>query len=214
MYKMNLFSLENYRHKDLFSDCCYPWESLKYLKNYARSLKGNLIDTSCFPNVYFVNAELIWIGADVVIEPGAYIQGPCFIGDRCQIRHGAYIRGDVVMGDDCTVGHVTEVKHSILLNGVTASHFNYIGDSILGNGVQLGAGAKCANLRFDQKPVRVKWEGQSFDTGLSKLGALIADLAKVGCNCVLNPGTVLGRGALCFPCLQVQGTVLENGKFT
>lgn len=211
---MDLFSLENYRYKELFSDCYYPWEALKCLKNYVRSLNENLIDTRCFPNAYFVNAELIWIGEDVVIEPGAYIQGPCFIGDRCQIRHGAYIRGDVVMGDDCTIGHVTEVKHSILLNGVTASHFNYIGDSILGNGVQIGAGAKCANLRFDQKPVRVIWENQSVDTGLLKLGALIADRAKVGCNCVLNPGTVLGRGALCFPCLQVHGTVPENGKFT
>lgn len=211
---MDLFSLENYRYKELFSDCYYPWEALNCLKNYVRSLNENLIDTRCFPNAYFVNAELIWIGEDVVIEPGAYIQGPCFIGDRCQIRHGAYIRGDVVMGDDCTIGHVTEVKHSILLNGVTASHFNYIGDSILGNGVQIGAGAKCANLRFDQKPVRVIWENQSVDTGLLKLGALIADRAKVGCNCVLNPGTVLGRGALCFPCLQVHGTVPENGKFT
>lgn len=203
---MDLFSLEFYRHKELFLENSYPWEALKRLQQYIRSLQGNRIDTRCFPQVYFVNAESIWIGEDVLIEPGAFIQGPCWIGNRCQIRHGAYIRENVVMGDDCVIGHVTEVKHSILLNGVTAPHFNYIGDSILGNGVHLGAGATCANLRFDQKPVRVHWEGRSFPTGLSKLGALIGDRAQVGCHCVLNPGTVLGREACCLPGAQVRET--------
>jgi UDP-N-acetylglucosamine diphosphorylase / glucose-1-phosphate thymidylyltransferase / UDP-N-acetylgalactosamine diphosphorylase / glucosamine-1-phosphate N-acetyltransferase / galactosamine-1-phosphate N-acetyltransferase len=118
----------------------------------------------------------------------------------------------VLIGDSCVVGHDTEVKHSIFFNGASAAHFNYVGDSILGNGSNLGAGVKCANLRLDHQPVCVMVLGEKVDTGLLKLGAIIGDGAKVGCNCVLNPGTILGKNSFCFPCLNVHGFIPEGGK--
>ncbi len=207
-----LFSLENYVHRNLFSECIYPWDALKRLDVYLRSLKGlKPIDPVLFPQTYLVNAESIFIDEGTVIEPGAYIQGPCVIGKRCQIRHGAYLRGGVLMGDECVVGHATEVKHSILLNYVAAAHFNYVGDSILGNHVNLGAGVKCANVKINSGSVFVHWENRKVDTGLLKLGALIADGVRLGCNCVTNPGTILGRDSICYPALSIHGQVPEKG---
>ncbi len=158
-----------------------------------------------------VNPEQISIGEGTIIEPGAYIRGPCIIGKNCQIRHGAYIRGNVIIGDHCVVGHATELKHSILLDHAHAAHFAFVGDSILGNGVNLGAGVRCANLRLDGAPVCVQYGEESFSTGMRKLGAVIGDEAQIGCNVVLNPGTCFGKESRCFPGLTVSGYI-EGSK--
>jgi len=208
---VQFFSLEEYSHSSLFDGCQYPWEALERLQEYLKSLHLGKIDIDIPSHAYLINPELISIGNGTVIEPGAYIQGPCSIGENCTIRHGAYIRGNVITGDSCVIGHDTEVKHSIFLNCAVAAHFNYVGDSILGNKINLGAGVKCANLRLDNQPIHILVQGEKISTGLNKLGAIVGDGAKVGCNCVINPGTILGRNSFCFPCLNVYGFVPENG---
>ncbi len=206
------FTLSEFAHSSLFENCQYPWEALVRLEKYFDGLKLGKIEVDIPPGVHLVNPELIWIESGTVIEPGVFIQGPCVIGKNCIIRHGAYIRGFVVTGDSCVIGHDTEIKHSILLNHASAAHFNYVGNSILGNRSNLGAGVKCANLRLDHQPVYVNLYGERINTGLHKLGAIVGDGAQVGCNCVINPGTILGKNSFCFPCLNVYGIVPENGK--
>ncbi len=206
------FSLEGYEHASLFEGCQYPWEALERLEEYLKALKLGNIEIAISPSVHLVNPELISIGSGTVIEPGAYVQGPCFIGKNCIIRHGAYLRGNVITGDSCVIGHNTEIKHSILFNRAAAPHFNYVGDSILGNDCNLGAGVKCANFRLDHKPVSVRLLKDKILTRLRKLGAMVGDGAQVGCNCVINPGAILGKNSFCFPCTNVDGYVPENSR--
>lgn len=203
----DIFELSHYQHRDLFLGCTYVWEALARLKEYlaAQSL-GALLGTIS-PDAYLVDPDKIYIGEGSVVEPGAYIKGPCYIGKGCTVRHGAYLRGDVLTGDDCVIGHDSEMKHSILLNGSKAAHFAYVGDSILGNDVNLGAGTKCANLRIDKKPVTISYSGQSISTGRKKLGALLGDATQTGCNTVINPGTVTGKQVYCYPATVVGGYV-------
>ncbi len=206
------FSLKEYSHSSLFEGCQYPWEALTRLQEYLKTLSLGKIAIEIPAGVHLINPESISIGEGSIIEPGAYVQGPCSIGKNCIIRHGAYIRGDVITGDSCVIGHDTEMKHSILFNHSAAAHFNYVGDSILGNKINLGAGVKCANLRLDHQPIHIFIQGEKINTGLSKLGAIVGDGAQVGCNCVINPGTILAKNSFCFPCLNVYGFVPENSK--
>ena len=141
----------------------------------------------------------IHIGQGVLIEPGALIKGPCFIGDYTEIRQGAYLRGYCLIGRRCVVGHATEVKHSIFLDDAKAGHFAYLGDSILGRNVNLGAGTKCANLRFLPGNVLINAEKDRIDSGLRKLGAILGDEVQTGCNSVTSPGTLLGPGSFLMP---------------
>ncbi len=142
--------------------------------------------------------DLIQIGRNVVIEPAALIKGPAVIGDGTEVRHGAYIRGDALIGNDCVVGHTTELKSSVMLVGSKAGHFAYIGDSILGR-VNLGAGTKLANLKMIDSPVVLNIEGQVYETGLRKFGAVLGDGVETGCNSVTAPGTLLGKNVLLYP---------------
>ena len=150
----------------------------------------------------------IVIGPGTVVEPGAYIQGPTIIGANCEIRHGAYIRGQAVIGDGCIVGNASEVKNSILLPGAHCPHFNYVGDSILGRRVNLGAGTKLSNLAVNsakdpatgKRPtIQLSIDGELYDTGLAKMGAILGDDTQTGCNSVLNPGVLVGRRTLIYP---------------
>jgi bifunctional N-acetylglucosamine-1-phosphate-uridyltransferase/glucosamine-1-phosphate-acetyltransferase GlmU-like protein len=141
----------------------------------------------------------IRIGKGVLIEPGAYVKSPTIIGDRTEVRHGAYIRGSCLIGTNCVVGHVTEVKHSIFLDGAKAGHFAYLGDSILGNQVNLGAGTKLANLRFIKGEIAINTPEGLVKTGLRKLGAIMGDHVQTGCNSVTNPGTLLGKRSMVIP---------------
>lgn len=208
----SFFNLTAFSHASLFEGCQYPWQALQKLSDYLASQPLGQIEVDVPPTVFLINPSLISIGEGTIIEPGAYIQGPCIIGKHCVIRNGAYIRGDILTGNGCIIGHNTEIKHAILFDGAAAPHFNYVGDSILGNRVNLGAGVKCANFRLDHQTVSIVLEGKKWDTGLKKLGAIIGDGAQVGCNCVLNPGTLLGKNSFCFPCLNIHGRIPDHAK--
>ncbi|KPK25199.1 MAG: hypothetical protein AMK69_14935 [Nitrospira bacterium SG8_3] len=147
----------------------------------------------------------IWVGEGTVVEPGALLKGPTIIGNNTEIRQGAYIRGNCLIGNRCVVGHTTEVKTSIMLDGAKAGHFAYIGDSILGNKVNLGAGTKLANLKIVQVEMKLRVEGRTYSTGLKKLGAILGDRVETGCNSVTSPGTLLGKASLVYPCVNVPG---------
>lgn len=204
------FTLDDFTHKELFTNSQYVWDALKQLTSYLDTKSLGEKNSMVPEGVCLVKSHLITIGKDCVIEPGAYIEGPCIIGDGTIIRHGSYIRGYVVTGNSCVIGHATEVKHSIFLNRAKAAHFNYVGDSILGNDTNLGAGVICANLRIDKKNIHVMVDGKRLDTQMQKLGLILADGAQMGCNSVSNPGTLMGRGSMCFPCVNVSGAVPDK----
>lgn len=207
----NFFDLKSYRHALVFQGCHYVWEAVSKISSYLKSMTLGCIEVNVPLGVHLIHPELISIGKGTTIEPGAYIKGPCIIGENCQIRHGAYIRGDVIIGDRCVVGHATEVKNSILLNHANAAHFSYLGDSILGNRVNLGAGVKCANVRFDKKEIFIHSEEKKIATERKKLGAILGDDTQIGCNSVTNPGTITGKGVQCYPCLNFGGVIPEKG---
>ena len=204
------FDLSAFEHRALFSGCTEVWQVLEKLESYLLHLPLGNIASVRQEGAFFIDPDQISIGEGTVIEPGAYIRGPCIIGRHCQIRHGAYIRGNVIVGDRCVVGHTTELKHSILLNHARAAHFAFVGDSILGNDVNLGAGVKCANLRLDGSEIVIRVEGGGRPTGRRKLGAIIGDGCQIGCNSVLNPGTTLGKNAICYPCINIGGMIAEG----
>jgi len=151
------------------------------------------------------------IGEGTVVESGAYVRGPAIIGKNCQIRTGAYVRGDVLAGDGCIIGNASEMKNTLLLDEAMAPHYNYCGDSVLGNRANLGAGTKLSNWKIAaDKTVRLKNGDETIDTGLIKFGALLGDDVQTGCNSVLNPGTVLGKNVLVYACAAVRGYVPHN----
>jgi UDP-N-acetylglucosamine diphosphorylase / glucose-1-phosphate thymidylyltransferase / UDP-N-acetylgalactosamine diphosphorylase / glucosamine-1-phosphate N-acetyltransferase / galactosamine-1-phosphate N-acetyltransferase len=207
LFTNQFFSLEAYLHRELFEETAFVWDALHRLAAYLVEQELGKIEVKIPSTVHLINPELISIGVGTVVEPGAYIEGPALIGPHNLIRHSAYIRGNVITGEKCVIGHATEIKHSILLNGVQAAHFNYVGDSILGNHVNLGAGVKLANYRLDGKDVSVLLQGQKIMTGLRKLGAIIGDGAQIGCNAVTNPGTLIGPKAFCYPCINIKGII-------
>jgi len=148
----------------------------------------------------------VWAAPGAEIAPGAYLAAPCVVGEGSQVRHGAYIRGNVLIGCGCVVGNSTEVKNAILFDGVQLPHYNYVGDSVLGFRAHLGAGTVVSNLRCDRGEVVVRGESV-YHTGRHKAGAVIGDGVEVGCNCVINPGTVIGRGAIVYPLSSVTGVI-------
>lgn len=201
------FDLSKYTHRALFDDCVYVWQALNHISSYLKKHTLGHIEVKIPAGVHLVDQHTISIGKGTTIEPGAYIKGPCIIGENCQIRHGAYIRGNFICGNNCVVGHDTEVKNSIFLDGVHAAHFAYVGDSILGNDVNLGAGTVCANLKFDRGMIAIRLEGKAIGTDLGKLGAIMGDRSQTGCNSVTNPGTLLGKQVFCYPCMNIGGFV-------
>lgn len=204
------FDLQDFFHKDLFKLDLPVWDSLKVLKRYLDSLGLGKIECAIPEGVTLVNPSKISIGKGTRVESGSYIEGPCVIGEDSQIRHGAYVRPYVLTGKRCIIGHSTEVKHSILLDSAQAPHFNYVGDSILGKGVNLGAGVICANFRLDHGEVIVEVEGKRFETGLRKFGAVLGDLSQIGCNSVLNPGVLLRRRTFSRACSSIQKSNARN----
>jgi NDP-sugar pyrophosphorylase family protein len=200
------FDLSTFKHAELFANS-HVWDALKKLAAYLAAQPLGKIEIEIPPGVHLEFPEKISIGKGTKIEPGAFIRGPCIIGKDCSIRHGAYIRGDFLTGDHCVVGHATEVKSAIFLNNAHAAHFAYVGDSILGNRVNLGAGTKCANLKLDNTEVVLRTHEGPVSTGLRKFGAIIGDDCQLGCNSVTNPGTILGKGVFCYPCLNIGGVI-------
>lgn len=201
------FDLVHYKHADIFNKTTYVWEVLPKIAEYLSSQTLGQIETEIPSGAYLENPKQISIGKGSVVEPGAFIRGPCIIGEKCTIRQGAYIRGDLITGEKCVIGHDTEIKNAILLNEVHAAHFAYVGDTILGNYVNLGAGTKCANLKLDNGHIVVLFQGQHIPTGLRKFGAVIGDRTQIGCNAVINPGTLIGKNVSCYPCVNIGGII-------
>lgn len=210
MESLSLFCLDAYKHRELFNNLKYPWEALEQLYLYLLKQKLGKIETHIASGVSLVDPDKISIGSGTNIEPGAYIQGPCIIGQDCQIRQGAYIRGNVLIADQCVIGHGSEIKHSIFFNKAAAPHFNYVGDSILGNSVNLGAGVKCANYRLDHQCISVYWGQEKIKTRLKKLGACIGDHSQIGCNTVINPGACIGKDVICHPNMTLERYVPQK----
>lgn len=204
----DLFDLGQTEHAALFDGCAYAWEALPriaaYLKTHLQPGLHHRADGEAY-----IGKE-VFIGEGTVVEHGAMIKGPAIIGRNCQIRHNAYIREQVIIGDNCVVGNACEVKTSLLFNNAVAPHFNYVGDSILGYKAHLGAGVKISNVKLRPGNITLDWDGQLLDTGLRKFGALLGDGAEVGCNAVLNPGSIIGRGAMIYPNTNWRGILLPN----
>lgn len=201
------FDLSNYPFKDLFELGDTPWSILSHIESYLKKRPLGKIEGHISQQAYLVNPELITIGPDSIVEPGAFIQGPCLLGKKCVVRHGAYIRGNFIAGDGCVIGHDTEVKNSVFLQGTSAAHFAYVGDSILGNKVNLGAGTKCANLKLDHDYIEISYQGTRLQTHLRKFGAILGDGTQIGCNTVTNPGTLMGQNVRCYPCVNIGGFI-------
>jgi len=188
----------------IFEDLTYPWETLVKIKSFLLTLSETL------PPDFERVDEFIWVGKGTVIDNNVTLNGPAIIGYDCQIRHSAYIREHVIIGNKVVVGNSTEVKNSILFNGVQVPHYNYVGDSILGFKAHLGAGVKLSNVKSTGDPVKVKTEMETIDTGLQKFGAILGDYVEVGCNAVLNPGTIVGRESIIYPLTSARGVIPEG----
>lgn len=161
-------------------------------------------------NGVYLADDMIYIGKNTIVEAGAYIKGPTIIGDNCEIRQGAYIRGGVLVGNNCVIGHTTEIKSSIMLNGAKAAHFAYVGDSILGNHVNLGAGTKLANLKIYGDEISVLAGDYRYNTGLKKMGAILGDNVETGCNSTTSPGTLVGKNTKIYPNVMIGGFIKNN----
>ncbi len=184
--------------KSFFKDSEYPWEIIPNIKNYIKELIQNGIEG------YEEIQDGVLVGKNVKIYPNVVIEGYAIIGEGSVIRTGAFLRGNVITGRNCVIGNSTELKNCVLLDNVEVAHYNYIGDSILGNKAHLGAGAICSNLKADGKNVVVRGD-KNYETNLRKLGAVLADGADIGCSCVLNPGTIVGKNTSVYPLLSLRG---------
>ena len=182
-----------------------PWKVLPLLQAFIRALGSRLPETE-FEQI----APEVWAARDAVIAPSASIHGPCIIDHETEVRHCAFIRGSALVGKNAVVGNSTELKNALLFDRAQVPHFNYVGDSILGYRAHMGAGAITSNVKSDQKAVVLRVGELRLETGMRKLGAILGDLVEVGCNSVLNPGTVIGRGSIVYPTSCVRGFVPER----
>jgi NDP-sugar pyrophosphorylase family protein len=201
----DLFDLSHTQHAVLLDGCTFAWEALARIKDYLKANARSQLQNRCDGNAWI--GKNVFIGEGTVVEDGAMIKGPAIIGRNCQIRHNAYLREHVVIGDECVVGNSCELKNVLLFDNCQVPHFNYVGDSILGNGAHLGAGVICSNLRLDQGEVTVRLPTETLKTGLRKFGAILGDRAEVGCNAVLNPGSLLGPRSLVMPAMAFGGVL-------
>ena len=204
----SLLSLEHTMAAELFSNKVYPHEALSELKEYiyeaGKRLRQDL----------FYNPEPgIWIAKSASVADSACVSGPCIIDEEAELRHCAFIRGSVIIGRGAVVGNSTELKNSILFDGVQVPHYNYVGDSVLGYKAHMGAGSITSNVRSDKALVKVHGEDQDMETGLKKFGAMLGDEVEVGCGSVLNPGTVIGKNTNIYPLSSVRGCVDKDSIY-
>lgn len=204
----DLFDLSQTEHAAIFDGCEFAWQALKKISAYLAEHVKPELHNKCEGRAYI--GKDVFIGEGTVVEDGVMIKGPAIIGRNCQIRHNAYLREDVIIGDGCVVGNSCEFKNALLFNGCQVPHFNYVGDSILGHKAHLGAGVILSNVKSLKGNVTVEMEGKPFDTGLRKFGAMIGDGADIGCNSVLNPGSIIGRGAVIYPGVNWRGILPAN----
>ena len=197
-----LLSAEGTLAEKLLCSVTYPFEALKKIGDYIKEI-GPALDKE----IYEERGESIWIARSAKIAPSASITGPCIIGERTEVRHCAFIRGSALVGAHCVVGNSVELKNVILFDNVQTPHYNYVGDSILGYKAHMGAGSITSNVKSDKTHVVVTDGVERIDTGRKKVGAMLGDGVEVGCNSVLNPGSVIGRGSRVYPLSSVRGTV-------
>lgn len=208
-YKINnLYNLEQTIANKIFEGAIYPWEVLSKISSFIIEL-GNSLDT----NEYTKIGDNVWIANSAKVAPTAYINGPAIIDKNAEIRHCAFIRGNAIVGEGAVVGNSTELKNVILFNKVQVPHYNYVGDSILGYKAHMGAGSITSNVKSDKKLVIVKDGSNTIETGLKKFGAMLGDEVEVGCNSVLNPGTVVGKNSNIYPLSCVRGVVPTNSIY-
>lgn len=197
-----LYTLEETIAKEVFVGLTYPWEVLPKIKDFIISLGETLPEEK-----YERREGNIWIARNAKVFPSAYIGGPAIIDEEAEIRHCAFIRGSAIVGKGAVVGNSTELKNVILFNKVQVPHYNYVGDSILGFKAHMGAGSITSNVKSDKTLVVVKAGEETFETGLKKFGAMLGDCVEVGCNSVLNPGTVIGKNTNIYPTSMVRGCI-------
>lgn len=198
----NLYDLSQTIAADLFDGKEFPWEVLPEISKFIIAL-GNTLDS----DVYEKRGENIWIAKSATVAPTACVNGPCIIDEEAEVRHCAFIRGNAIVGKGAVVGNSTELKNVVLFNKVQVPHYNYVGDSVLGYKAHMGAGSITSNVKSDKTLVVVKAKEGQIATGLKKFGAMLGDNVEVGCNSVLNPGTVVGRESNVYPTSCVRGCV-------
>ena len=199
----DLYDCQNPYLLPLFQAAEYPWEILPRIKEHMATLLQEGIPG------YTFYAEGVLVGEGVKIYPTATIEPPAIIGAGTEIRPGAFLRGNVITGENCVIGNSSELKNCVLLDRVQVPHYNYVGDSVLGNRAHMGAGSICSNLKSDGRPVVIHGE-RDYETGLRKVGGILADGADVGCGCVLNPGTVIGKNTSVYPLTALRGVFPEE----
>ena len=204
----NLFDLEKTMAKPLFDGCKYPFEVLPKISEYIVSVGKTLSMEE-----YIQPSENVWIHKTATVAPTASISGPCIIEKNAEIRQCAYIRGSAIVGEGATVGNSCEVKNSILFNNSQIPHYNYCGDSIIGYKSHMGAGAITSNLKSDKTLITIKSNDFELETGIKKIGAILGDNVEVGCNSVLNPGTIIGANSTVYPLSMVRGFIPANSIF-
>ncbi|WP_346671001.1 UDP-N-acetylglucosamine pyrophosphorylase [Faecalicoccus acidiformans] len=195
-----LYDLDHTLAKEYLQRFTYPWEALKGIHDFILELGPTLKD-------YQEIQPQVWVHPDAVLAPTAYLGAPCIIGPRTEVRHGAFIRSNALVGADCVVGNSVELKNVILFDHVQTPHYNYVGDSILGYYSHMGAGSITSNVKSDKTLVVVKDKEETIETGLKKMGAMLGDHVEVGCNSVLNPGTVIGVDTNIYPLSRVRGII-------
>ena len=201
----DLYDLDHTLARDYLRQFTYPWEALAGIGEMIIAV-GSTLPTEEFEHT----SDGIWIARDATVFPTATILPPAIIGHNTEIRPGAFIRGNALVGDNCVVGNSTELKNVILFDNVQVPHYNYVGDSILGYKAHMGAGSITSNVKSDKALVVIHNQGEEIPTGRKKVGALLGDRVEVGCNSVLNPGTVIGRDSNVYPVSCVRGVVPEN----
>ncbi len=186
----------------------YPWEALAHIKEFLIGYGKALAQDE-----YNKISPCVWVHKSARIAQSAFLGAPCVIGEGSEVRHGAFIRSSALIGKNCVVGNSTEIKNAILFDNVQVPHYNYVGDSILGYKAHMGAGAITSNVKSDKTPVVLRAENESVETGLKKFGAILGDYVEVGCNCVLNPGTVIGKNTTVYPLSSVRGEIPSDSIF-
>ena len=204
----DLFDLAHTQAGEYLKQFTYPWEALAGIGDFILEL-GKKLD----PEEYEERAEHVWVHKSAKIFPSAYLGAPCIIGPETEVRHCAFIRGNALVGAGCVVGNSVELKNVILFDGVQTPHYNYVGDSILGYQSHMGAGSITSNVKSDKTEVVVRTMDGVFHTGRKKVGAMLGDHVEVGCNSVLNPGTVIGRNSNVYPVSCVRGVIPENSIY-
>jgi len=204
----NLYDLEQTIAKEYLEQFIYPWEALKGISAYIKTL-GPSLD----PEKFEQRGEDIWVAKSATVAPTACLNGPLIIDEDAEIRHCAFIRGSAIVGKGSVVGNSTELKNVIIFNAVQVPHYNYVGDSVLGYKSHMGAGSITSNVKSDKTLVVVKDKDEQIETGLKKFGAMLGDYVEVGCNSVLNPGTVIGRNSNVYPTSCVRGVVPANSIY-